>query len=306
MAKEDALACAAASCARGVLDDAHRARSPDGHGINPDLALDPGAQRTPRRAGPAECIIQRAKRSEVCVETTPLIIVTAALLFLCAFIRSAVGFGDALLAIPFLGMIMSLSTASPVVAMAGFTMSLSILVANQETVDFQSAWRLIAASLVGIPFGVFLLHAAPERAVKCVLGLVLVVYGVYNLITPGVPHVQHEKYALPFGFLAGILGGAYNTSGPPVVIYGTLRRWSPEYFRATMQCYFFFTYLATIAGHGVARLWTPLVIKLFLWALPGIGLGIYLGGKVHRVIPKPLFSRVIFGILVLIGVLSWL
>jgi len=240
------------------------------------------------------------------VETTTLIIVTAVILFLCAFIRSAVGFGDALLAIPFLGMIMSLSTASPVVAMAGFIMSLGILVANQETVDFQSAWRLIAASLVGIPLGVLLLHTAPERVVKCVLGLVLVVYGVYNLITPGVPHVQHEKYAFPFGFLAGILGGAYNTSGPPVVIYGTLRRWSPEYFRATMQCYFLFTYLATIVGHGMARLLTPLVLELFLWALPGIGLGMYLGGKVHRMIPRPVFSRVIFGILVIIGVLSLL
>ena len=132
------------------------------------------------------------------------------------------------------------------------------------------------------------------------------VYGVYSLITPALPHLQHEKYTLPFGFVAGILGGAYNTSGPPVVIYGTLRRWSPEYFRATMQCYFLFTYIATIVGHGVARLWTPLVIELFLWALPGIGLGIYLGGKVHHRIPKSMFSRVIFSILVLIGVLSWL
>jgi len=235
------------------------------------------------------------------VETTTLIMVTAAILFLCAFMRAAVGFGDALLAIPLLGMVMNLSTASPVVAFAGFTMSLSILVANQETVDLQSAWRLIVASLVGIPFGVLLLHYAPESVVKGVLGLVLVVYGLYNLITPGVPHLQHEKYAFPFGFLAGILGGAYNTSGPPVVIYGTLRRWSPAQFRATMQCYFLFTYLATMAGHGVARLWTPLVIELFLWALPGIGLGIYLGSKMHRLIPKPVFSRIIFVLLVVIG-----
>src|SRR5262245_25193298 len=97
------------------------------------------------------------------VETTTLISVTAVILFISAFIRSAVGFGDALLAIPLLGMIMSLSTASPVLAMAGFIMSLSILAANQSTVDVQSAWRLIVASLIGIPFGVLLLHAAPER-----------------------------------------------------------------------------------------------------------------------------------------------
>ncbi len=71
-----------------------------------------------------------------------------------------------------------------------------------------------------------------------------------------------------------------------------------------MQCFFFFTYLATIAGHGVARLLTPWVLELFLWALPGIGVGIYLGGKVHRMIPKPVFSRVLFSILVIIGVFS--
>jgi uncharacterized membrane protein YfcA len=134
----------------------------------------------------------------------------------------------------------------------------------------------------------------------------LVGYGVYNLLTPGVPAVHHEKYAWPFGFLAGVLGGAYNTSGPPVVIYGTLRRWSPDHFRATLQCYFLCTYVATLVSHGVARLLTPVVFELFFWALPGIGLGLYVGGKVHRMIPTPVFSRVIFSLLVVIGVLCWL
>jgi hypothetical protein len=41
------------------------------------------------------------------------------------------------------------------------------------------------------------------------------------------------------------------------VIYGTLRRWSPDHFRAILQCYFLFTYVATMVSHGVARLLTP-------------------------------------------------
>ena len=106
-----------------------------------------------------------------------LFLLTAAVLFLCAFIRAAVGFGDALLAIPLLGMLMPLATASPVVALAGLTMSVSIVVAHQDAVDFQAAWRLIVASFIGIPIGVFVLHAAPERVVKGVLGLMLVLYG---------------------------------------------------------------------------------------------------------------------------------
>src|SRR4029450_13726442 len=147
------------------------------------------------------------------VDTMTRILITAVLLSLCAFMRAAVGFGEALLAIPSLSMIMSISTASPVVTLAGLTMSLSLLVVNRESVDFPSARRLIVASFLGIPFGVLLLHMAPERVVKGVLGLGLVGYGVYNLLTPGVPAVHHEKYAWPFGFLAGVLGGAYNTSG---------------------------------------------------------------------------------------------
>lgn len=237
------------------------------------------------------------------METTSLIIFTAAVLSLCAFLRSAVGFGDALLAIPLLGMVMSLSTASPVVAFAGLTMSLAILAGNREKVDFQSGWRLVLASLAGIPLGVLLLHFAPERIVKGILGFILVCYGLYNLVSPEMPHLRRERYAFPFGFIAGILGGAYNTSGPPVIIYGTLRRWSPAYFRATMQFFFLFTYGATVAGHGIAKLWTPWVLELFLWALPGIGFGIYLGGKMHPIIPVRVFNRVIFGVLVAVGAL---
>src|SRR5215475_7419246 len=112
----------------------------------------PGVPRKP--AGNLVKTAQRKRRYFlkqllIPMDTMTRILMTAALLSLCAFIRSAVGFGDALLAIPFLGLIMSLSTASPVVALAGLVMSLSILVANQEMVDFPSAWRLIVASLIG-------------------------------------------------------------------------------------------------------------------------------------------------------------
>jgi hypothetical protein len=230
-----------------------------------------------------------------------LTIVTAVILFICTFIRSAVGFGDALLAMPLLGMVMSLKIASPVVAFAGFIISLMILLFDRKVVDFKSTWRLIVATITGVPFGLWLLNHVPEHIVKWVLGITLISYGISNLLTLKYPHLQHERYAFPFGFVAGILAGAYNTNGPPIAIYGILRRWSPDYFRATMQCYFLFSGIATIIGHGLAGLWTPLVWHLFLWALPGVGLGIYLGGKVNCLIPQPMFSQIIFALLVVVG-----
>jgi uncharacterized membrane protein YfcA len=58
-----------------------------------------------------------------------------------------------------------------------------------------------------------------------------------------------------------------------------------------------------LAGHGLAGLWTLPVLSLFLFSLPVIGLGIYLGGKTNRYIPKALFSRLIYMLLIIVGVL---
>ena len=232
-----------------------------------------------------------------------LTLVTSGILFACTLIRSAVGFGDALLAMPLLALVMRLQIASPLVAFTGFTTSLIILLIERDIVNIKSAWHLIVSTIIGVPFGLLLLSYAPENLVKGVLGSVLIFYGISNLLTPKFPYLRNEKYAFFFGFIAGILGGAYNTNGPPIAIYGTLRRWSPDYFRATMQCYFLFSGVATIAGHGLAGLWTPLVWNLFVWALPGIGLGVYLGGKVNRWIPQPMFNQIIFVLLAIVGLL---
>jgi uncharacterized membrane protein YfcA len=143
-----------------------------------------------------------------------------AVLFISTFIRSAIGFGDALLAMPLLALIISLKMATPLVALMSMAISTGIILTDWDKVDLHSAWRLIVASLVGIPFGLILLNLAPEALVKAILGLLLVLYGLYNLLTPGLPLLRNENLAYPFGFVAGILGGAYNTNGPPIVIYG--------------------------------------------------------------------------------------
>jgi uncharacterized membrane protein YfcA len=185
----------------------------------------------------------------------------------------------------------------------GMMISMGILITDWQTIDFRAAWRLSLASFAGIPLGLILISLAPEAPVKIILGLLLVFYGLYNLLTPGLPRLQNEWLAYPFGFVAGILGGAYNTSGPPIVIYGALRRWPPDNFRATLQGYFFFSSLLILAGQGLAGLWTWSVVQLFLYSMPLIALGIYLGGKVNGRLPKATFHQVIFGLLIGVGIL---
>ena len=234
--------------------------------------------------------------------TTP-VITAVAILFVSTLIRSAIGFGDALIAMPLLAMAVGIQTATPLVAFVASTIAIIVLAGNWRNVDMKSAWRLILLSLVGIPFGLVLLKVAPEQVVKIILGALLILYGLYSLFAPRLPIIRNESSAYIFGFVAGVLGGAYNTNGPPIVMYGLLRRWPPEHFRATLQFYFLFTGLSILASHGIAGLWTPVVLWLYLYSIPAIALAIYIGGKINNRIPTDLFSRVVYALLVVVGAL---
>ena len=237
--------------------------------------------------------------------TMPLATITLVLLilWLAAFIRSAVGFGDALLAMPLLAILVGLQVATPLVAFTGLAISVIILSSSWRQVDLRNFWRLTLASLVGTPFGIWLLQHGDERVVNLFLGLLLVGYGGYSLLRPTLPALRSERWAYPFGFVAGVLGSAYNTSGPPVIIYGTMRQWSPALFRATLQGFFLASNILVIAGHGLAGLWTSEVLLLTALSLPVIFVAISVGAVVNQRIPAAQFTRLVFGLLIVLGAL---
>jgi len=225
-----------------------------------------------------------------------------AILFVSTLTRSTLGFGDALIAMPLLVVTISVQAATPLVALMGFTIAITILSRNWRDVDIKAAWRLIVSSLAGIPVGILLLKDAPEQIVKAILGVVLILFGLYNLITPRLPTLQRQGFAYIFGFVSGILGGAYNTNGPPIVVYSALRRWPPERFRATLQGYFFPSGILLLLGHGLTGSLTQEVLRFYGYSLPFILLAIFLGGRFNQAIPSGRFERFIHVFLVLIGV----
>jgi len=231
-----------------------------------------------------------------------LVLPVVTILFLATLARATLGFGDALLAMPLLTFVVDVQTATPLVALVGLTIALSILSSTWRQVDVRVVWRLALASLVGIPVGLLWLKTAPEAAVKAILGVMLVLFGLYNLSKPRLPEIKRGLWAYLAGFVAGILGGAYNTNGPPIIIYGTLRRWPPERFRATLQGYFL-TNVMIVAGHGLAGLWTRDVLRLYVYTLPVVMLAIFLGGKLNQRIPCGTFDRFVYTALVVMGIL---
>jgi len=226
-----------------------------------------------------------------------------AVLSVSALSRGLVGFGNALVAMPLLALFAPIQIASPLVGLANLTGILIILIGTWRSVDFKAAWRLILPCLIGIPIGIVFLKTANETVVRTVLGAILIGYGLYNLVSPKLPYLKNEVLAYPFGLASGILGGAFNSNGPPIVVYGSLRRWRPDSFRATLQSVFLPTNLMVIATHAVAGLWTPDVLKLYAYSLPPMLLATLVGIRFGKRIPKEHFHRIVYGFLVAMGAL---
>ena len=179
-----------------------------------------------------------------------------AILFVSTFIHSTLGFGQALIAMPLLAMVVEIKMATPLVAFVLMTIAAVILLRNWRVVDLSAVWRLVLSSCFGIPVGLFLLKDVPEELMKVFLGIVVILFGLYNLANRHLKIIDlrgmsgGSALTYLFGWVAGILGAAYNTSGIVITVYATLRDWAPDRFRSTLQSYFVFTGFLILASHG--------------------------------------------------------
>ncbi len=233
-------------------------------------------------------------------------LLTALIFFGATLVSSTFGFGSALFAMPLLTLLLGIKTATPLFALVGPTIASIILIRNWRLVEVASVWRLVLATLVGIPVGIWLVIQVPSVIVTRLLGLFLIGFGLYRLGNLRLMKLESSRWAACFGFVAGVLGGAYNTNGPPVVIYGEMRRWSPTEFRASLQSYFLPTGLGILGSHALAGLWTERIFQLYAWSLPGILVAIAIGGWINHRLPTERFQALLSVLLLGLGAMLWL
>jgi uncharacterized protein len=197
--------------------------------------------------------------------------------------------------------IIGLRVASPLMAVVGIVIECITLARYRQDFSWRSVGRLIIASVFGVPFGLLLLGKVDEHLILRLLGAVILIYALYGLFNFHLPEIKQPNWAYGFGFIAGILSGLSNTSGPPVVIYGNCRRWSPAEFKSNLQGFFLVNSLTVIIGHLLSRNFTEPVWGSFLIALPALALGLVAGFWLDRFINPIVFRRLVLVMLVLLG-----
>ena len=81
------------------------------------------------------------------------LVVVLVVIFLATVIRSAFGFGEALVAVPLLALVIPVEVAAPFAVLVSITVAIAILIQDWQKVHFRTAGWLIVSTLFGIPLG---------------------------------------------------------------------------------------------------------------------------------------------------------
>jgi hypothetical protein len=225
-------------------------------------------------------------------------------IFAATLIRSAFGFGEALVAVPLLALFIPVSVAAPVAVLLSITIAAVVVAQDWEKIHLRSTGWLVGSTLLGIPLGLLLLTRVHEQAVKAALAVLLIAFSGYSLFGGKPPELRRDsrRWLAGCGFFAGVLGGAYGMNGPPLVIYGAMRRWSAQQFRATLQGYFLPASILGMAGYYFAGLWVPAVTHYYLISLPVALPAIFVGRWLNHRMRGDVFLRYVHAGLICIGV----
>jgi uncharacterized membrane protein YfcA len=206
------------------------------------------------------------------------------------------------MAVPILSLVMDIHQAVPLSVLVAFFFGPYLTRTNRRTIDFKTALPMVAAGMIGVPVGVTTLSNLDANTATMILGIAMTVL----VIGQNVLNLQMIGEAKPWkaaiaGTLGGVLGGAFNTSGPPVVVYLHLTT-PPKQARSTM--YFVFLILGTNTLinqmiHGLTTMDTLKTALIVGWC--GL-IGAHFGGRLSDKVPTDKFKRIVTWFIVLLGV----
>jgi uncharacterized protein len=229
------------------------------------------------------------------------VILVCGIIFVGSLVRSSLGFGEALIAMPLLAFVIPTRMAAPLVAVVSSFNAILILYREWRQVNVRETRPLVIFALMGIPIGLWLLNTGSEGHIKLLLALVVIGFATWSLLSRRTIRIIPKAWAPVFGLLAGILGGAYNTAGPPLVVFGTLRQWPAERFRANLQSYFLLGGTTVLAMHISQGSMTTEVLTLTSLCLPLTIIASVVGRRLTKSVSTGQFIRVVHVFLLLIG-----
>ena len=240
--------------------------------------------------------------------------VLIALIFVWSgFVRSGLGFGGAVLSLPFLLLVLDEPLVFlPIIAVHLLVFSsLTIWMNNRKlansgeapaggTVDWAYLWRILGIMIVPKLIGVFGLITMPSDVLSAIIFVIVALYSISYIIDR--PFRSGSKTVDALFLMAGGYISGTSLIGAPLIIAVVAQHLPREKLRDTLFALWFILVLIKMA----AFIWADVDLQLIhhLWLLPCAAVGHVIGLYVHDRMLKaetPIFFRVLGVVLLVVS-----
>jgi uncharacterized membrane protein YfcA len=227
-----------------------------------------------------------------------------AISILSGMVRGFSGFGAALIYVPLMSAVYGPRIAAPSFLVIDLVTGLIFM----STLWRRATWReilpLTAAALIAAQLGsVLLLYADPIALRWGISILVLLVVGV--LMTGWRYHGRPSlMVTIMVGLLSGLMGGAVQIYGPPVILYWLGGAGDAMTVRANFICYFATFASGMMVTYSVKGLLTAEATALAVLIGPVQVLSQYIGSRLFHLAQERTYRRIAFVIITLAGLIG--
>lgn len=226
----------------------------------------------------------------------PLVYLVIGIAFVTGFVRGFSGFGSALIYIP-----LTSAVFGPKMAAATFViMDLITAFPFLRAVGPRAAWRevlpIAIAAAIGVQFGTQILRFADPTNLRW--GVCVFVALIVIVLASGWRYRKSPTLWLTFavGLIAGVIGGAAQISGPPVIIYWLGGMHPPDVLRANFLWYFTLFNVAATITYAWYGLITAQALAITVLITPVCMVGMWLGGKLFPYASERTYRRIAYAI----------
>jgi hypothetical protein len=173
---------------------------------------------------------------------------------------------------------------------------------QRHHIEFGKLWPFLLGGIIGIPIGVRLLVFTDAGVLKAAIGIFLLAFGTYALLSPRLHTISFGDRAADavIGFLGGILGGIGGYSGVLPTIWTQLRGWPKAMARAVYQPYIIVMHALALSGIVWVTLDRAGVIMV-LAVLPPLLAGTWVGWQLYGKLDDRRFRQGLAVLLIVSG-----
>lgn len=223
--------------------------------------------------------------------------------------KAGFGSGPGVVATPLLSLVMPVPEAAALLLPILLLADVFVVRHYYNQVDKLSLRALLPGALLGIVLGTlfFRQFGDQERVLKLGIGIIALVFVLYQAVRSQVLQVVEQKRPSPTtGFLLGTTSGFVSTlahvGGPPMIIYMLPQKLPRNLFVGTTVVYFFIVNLVKLVPYAWLGLLAAGNLTITVLLLPVLFIGTKLGVWLNRRFSELWFNRVVYLILLLVGI----